>query len=213
MVASLIEVIFNLSLLFAIVAAPSLLVMAHWYRKGLGKAVFIWPKPEMVLLTIGFFILSLILFIVGVSCIFSHFGYLDTNKFPAIAAAQYLNVGLSCFLLIAGLTVMYISLRRLLVNVVMESGLVINKGLLPRPRAIKALAWEVIADYYVVPDYPNASFTFIVQESVMRFVRITVKVPIYLKDDFQGYLDKQLQTVQTARDNSEIGSTRYFSEN
>lgn len=213
MLSTFIEAILNLSLLFAVVGAPSLLLMAHWYRKSLGKPVFVWAKPEMVLLTIVFFTIALVLFIVGVSCIFSHFGYLDTNKFPAIAAAQYLNVGVACFLLIAGLGTVYFSLRKLLVNVVLEHGIILNRGLLPRPRNIRALSWEIIADYYVVPDYPNATFTFIVQESSMRFGRVAVKVPIYLKEDFQNYLDKKLLSVQMERHNSEIGSRRFSSEN
>lgn len=208
-----INVILNLSSLFAILVAPSILLIAMWYRGSLGKAVFLWPKPEMVLITIVFFILALILFIVGVSCVFSHFGYLDTQKFTAIAAAQYFNVGLSCFLMLAGLSTLYLALRKLLVHSVIDTGLVLNRGILPVPRAIQMLAWDEIADYYVVPDYPNASFTFIVQESAMQFSRMSVKVPIYLKEEFQAYLDKQLQTAQTARNNSEIGSRRYFSEN
>lgn len=213
MLSTFIEAVLNLSLLFAMLGAPSLLLIARWYRTSLGKHVFVWAKPEMVVLTIVFFTVALMLFIVGVSCIFSHFGYLDTNKFPAIAAAQYLNVGLACFLLITGLGTVYFSLRQLLVNVVLEHGIVLNRGLLPRPRNIRSMSWEIIADYYVVPDYPNATFTFIVHESAMHFGRVSVKVPIYLKEDFQGYLDKKLHSVQVERHNSEIGSRRFSSEN
>lgn len=213
MLADVIDVILNLSTLFAILIAPSFLLVAVWYRNSLKKSVFVWAKPEMVLITIVFFVLALILFIVGVSCVFSHFGYLDTQKFSVLAGSQYFNVGVICFMGLAGLTTSYFALRKLLVHAVVESGLVLNRGILPLPNSIQLLAWQEIADYYLVPDYPNASFTFIVQGENMQFSRVSVKVPIYLKEDFQFYLDKQLQTAQRERKNSEIGSRRYNPEN
>jgi hypothetical protein len=213
MLAEAIDVILNLSTLFAILIAPCFLLVAMWYRKSLKKAIFVWAKPEMVLITIVFFVMALILFIVGVSCVFSHFGYLDTQKFSVLAGSQYFNVGIICFMGLAGITSTYFSLRRLLVHAVVESGLVLNRGILPVPSSIQLLAWDEIADYYLVPDYPNASFTFIVQSEHMQFTRISVKVPIYLKEDFQFYLDKQLQAAQSERKSSEISSRRYNPEN
>ncbi|MEM7036565.1 MAG: hypothetical protein AAF570_06245, partial [Bacteroidota bacterium] len=131
--AKLIQLILNLSLLFAILVAPSILMVSLWYRKSLGKPVFSWAKPEMVLLTIVFFIVSLMLFIVGISCFFTHFGYLDPLSFPGISSTQFFNLGLSCLLLVGGLAMVYFALRNLLVQMVMETGLIMNKGLLPVP--------------------------------------------------------------------------------
>lgn len=214
MAAELIQLLLNFSLLFAILIAPSVMMVSVWYRKNLGKPVFLWPKPEMVLLTIVFFIISLMLFIVGVSCCFTHFGYLDPGKFSGLAGRQFLNLGLSCFLLIAGLSMVYYAARRLLVQMVMETGLMLNKGVLPIPNRLYALEWESIVDYYIVPDYPNVSFTFIVTEKELEYDRRSIKVPIYLKEDFQAFLDKKIYSSRAIpSSDSEISHNEFFSEN
>lgn len=213
MAVKLIYLILNLSLLFAILVAPSILMVSVWYRKSLGKPVFQWHKPEMVLATIVFFILSLMLFIVGVSCFFTHFGYLDPLNFTAIARTQFFNLGLSCMLAIGGLVMVYFAMRNLLVQMVMEKGLIMNRAILPVPNATQFVKWSSIVDYYVVPDYPNVAFTFIVQSEELKYERESVKVPIYLKEDFQAYLDKQLYSPQTIHSGSETPSSRFFSEN
>lgn len=210
MAIKLIHLVLNLSLLFAILIAPSILMVSLWYRKNLGKPVFQWHKPEMVLLTIVFFILSLVLFIVGVSCFFTYFGYLESIHIPGIAKAQFFNLGLSSMLLISGLVMVYFALRKVLVQMVMEKGIYLNKSLLPVPSATQMINWISIADYYQAPDYPNVAFTFIVQEDQMKYTRETVKVPHYLKEDFQSYLDKQLYSAQAIRSGSETPSSRYF---
>lgn len=214
MAPKLIYLLLNVSLLFAILIAPSILMVSVWYRKNQGKPVFSWSKPEMVLLTIVFFVVSLMLFIIGVSCFFTHYGYLDPGKFPGIAGSQFLNLGLSCMFLIAGLSTVYFAIRKLLVQMVMENGLLMNKGILPFPNALFVLKWEEIVDYYVVPDYPNVSFTFIVVAKELKYERKSIKVPIYLKEDFQAFLDKKIYSTKSVPSSgSEISSSRFFSEN
>ncbi len=208
----------NISLLFSLLLAPSVLMVAMWYRKDQGKPVFIWPKPEMVILTIVFFVVSLSLFIVGVSCFFTHFGYLDPGKFSSIASNQFLNLGVSCMLLIAGMSMVYYALRRLLVQMVKEGGLVLNKGLLPFPNSLFVMEWKDIVDYYIVPDYPNVSFTFITNHELkeLSYERKSVKVPIYLKEDFQTFLDKKIYSTHSdasSDSDSEISPNRFFNEN
>ena len=214
----MINLLLNISLLFALLIAPSILMVSLWYRKDQGKPVFIWPKPEMVILTIVFFVVSLSLFIVGVSCFFTHFGYLDPGKFSGIASNQFLNLGTSCMLLIAGLSTVYYALRRLLVQMVKEGGLVLNKGLLPFPNSLFVMEWKNIVDYYIVPDYPNVSFTFITNniDKELAYDRKSVKVPIYLKEDFQAFLDKKIYATQSdssSDSDSEISPNRFFNEN
>lgn len=208
-----VKLILNLSLLFSILVAPSVAILSFWYRKSLGKPVFVWHKSEMVLLTIVFFVISLLLLIVGVSCFFSYWGYLDSLKFQAITGSQFLNLGVSCFLGIGGLSLVYFALRKLLVQMVMPKGVVLNKGLLPVPNSNNMLEWDNIVDYYVVPDYPNAVFTFITSQHELTFERHSIKVPIYLKDDFQNYLDKEIYSAQTIRTGSSKLSSHNFSEN
>ena len=213
MAAELIDLLLNLSLVFAILIAPSALVLSTWYKKSFGKPVFVWPKSEMVLMTIVFFIVALVLFIVGVSCIFTYFGYLDPIRFAGINVKQFLNLGLSCNLMVIGLAFLYISMRNLLVQMVMERGVVVTQGLIPLRNSVKLLTWNKIVDYYIVPDYPNVNITFIVAEEQMRFERFSIKVPVYLKDEFQSYLDQGMQGFISHQAGSEISSSRYRSEN
>jgi hypothetical protein len=59
------------------------------------------------------------------------------------------------------------------------------------------LTWSQIVDYYVVPGYPNVNITFIVAVEPMRFERQSIKVPVYLKDEFQTFLDEGLQASKS----------------
>jgi hypothetical protein len=213
MAAELIDLVLNLSLVFAVLVAPSMLLLSLWYRKSLGKPVFSWPKSEMVLLTIVFFIVALVLFIIGVSCFFTFFGYLDPIRFPGINARHFLILGISCNLVVAGLAMLYIGMRKLMLQLVMEKGVILAQGILPFRNSVKLLSWSQIVDYYVVPDYPNVTFTFIVQEPNMRFERESIKVPVYLKDEFQTFLDNGLQASDSSQAGSERSNSRYFSEN
>jgi hypothetical protein len=213
MASELIDLMLNLSLVFAVLIAPSMLLLSVWYKKSLGKPAFIWPKSEMVLLTIVFFIVALVLFIVGVSCIFTYFGYLDPIRFAGINVRQFLNLGLCCNFTVLGLAMVYMGMRNLLVQMVMETGVVVTKGLLPLRNSIRLLTWNQIVDYYVVPDYPNVNITFIVAVEPLRFERQSIKVPVYLKDEFQTFLDQGLHASRSLQTGPEISSSRYFSEN
>ena len=213
MAADVIDLMLNLSLVFAVLIAPSMLVLSHWYKKSLGKPVFTWPKSEMVLLTIIFFVVALVLFIVGVSCIFTYFGYLDPIRFPGINVRQFLNLGLCCNFTVLGLAMVYVGMRNMLVQMVMETGVILSKGILPLRSSVRLLTWSDIVDYYVVPDYPNISVTFIVAEDHLQFERHSIKVPVYLKDEFQSFLDKGISGVRSPYSETGISSNRYFSEN
>ncbi len=213
MAADIIDLMLNLSLVFAILIAPSMLLLSFWHKKSLGKPVFSWPKSEMVLLTIVFFVVALVLFIVGVSCIFTYFGYLDPIRFPGINVRQFLNLGLCCNFTVLGLAMVYVGLRNLVVQSVMEKGVIVTKGILPFRNAIRLLTWNQIVDYYIAPDYPNITVTFIVDEQNLRFERYSIKVPVYLKDEFQTFLDKGLNAARSPQAETGISSSRYHSEN
>lgn len=211
--ANTIDLLLNLGLVFAMLIAPGALLLSLWHRQGLGKAVFSWPKSEMILLTIVFFVIALVLFIVGVSCIFTYFGYLDPIRFPGIMVRHFLHLGICCIVTVAGLAMLYLSLRNILVQSVMERGVVLTRGVLPLRGSVRLLEWEEIVDYYIQPDYPNITVTFIVAEPHMRFERHSIKVPVYLKDEFQSYLDRGMTGGNSSEAETGISSSRYFSEN
>jgi hypothetical protein len=213
MAADIIDLLLNLSLVFAILIAPSALLLSVWYKKSLGKPIFTWPKSEMVLLTIIFFVVALVLFIVGVSCIFTYFGYLDPIRFPGINVRQFLNLGLCCNFAVLGFAMLYACMRNLLVQSVMEKGVILTKSILPLRGNVRLLTWSEIVDYYVVPDYPNITVTFIVAGENLHFERHSIKVPVYLKDEFQNYLDKGMNAARSPHAETGISSNRYFSEN
>lgn len=194
----------NISLLFAILIAPAILLVSFWYRSSLGKPLFEWPRQEMVMLTIVTSALALILLIIGISCFFTNMGYINPNGFPSIFQNRFLNFGLSCMLLIAGLSMIYFAFRRLLVQVVLREGVMITRGPIPFPSRSALIRWESIVDYYTVPDYPNTVFTLIIRESDMQYRRQSLRVPIYLKEDFQARLDDEMSGTLSYRKDSHM---------
>lgn len=204
-----INFLLNLSFVFALLAAPCLLVLAFWYRRNLGRPSFVWQKSELVLATIVYIVLSLILLVVGITSFCLHVGYIDSANFP-ISSEQFLFLGLACMVTFAGLSMLYLALRLTLVQMVMEEGVVLTRGLLPTQTSCDLLKWGEIVDYYVTPDYPNATFTFIVGQADLTFERRSIKVPIYLREDFQQYLDKKIYTAQNIRSSSEISSHNFL---
>ena len=113
------QLILNISLLFAILIAPCVLLLSLWYRNSLGKPLFVWPRQEIVLLTIISAAVALILLIIGISCFFTDMGYINPAGFPRVFHHRFFNFGLSCILLISGLSMVYFAFRRLLVQVVL----------------------------------------------------------------------------------------------
>lgn len=204
----------NISLIFSMLLAPVILASAIWYRRSLGKPTFVWNLPEMVVVTIVFFVASLLLVIVGVSCFFSQWGYLDSLHIQAGFRDQYFTLGVSCILFLAGFGLLYLAMRKLMVQVVMDKGILLNEKLFPLPGSLKMVQWNEICDYYIVPDYPNAICNFIVKTSDLSYDRYAIKVPIFLKEDFIAFLEKQIYSVNTLRtDDSRKSSQRFFSEN
>lgn len=208
-----VKFILNISLIFSILVAPVFLAISVGYRKHLGKAVYSWHIPEMVLVTIVYFITSLLLFIVGFSCFFSHWGFLGNVELGTSMSEQFLNLGVSCILLLAGLSMVYLGLRKVLVQLVMEKGIIMNEKIVPLPNSLRITKWDQIVDYYIVPDYPNAVFNFIVGEENLIFKRQVIKVPIFLKDEFEGFLERKMDTSHADRQDGSRISRPYFSEN
>lgn len=209
-----VEFIFNFSLIFAMLFAPSFLFIALQYRKKLGTPVFVWHKSEMVIVTIVFFILTLIFFILGVALLFSFWD--NSLRFETASANLMENpqliYGFSCLLILSGLGMTYFGLRRLLVQLIVDKGIMFNEKYIPFPSKNHLLEWGEVVDYYVQPDYPNAVFTFIVNSSDLKFTRMSVKVPIFLKDEFQSFIEKKIYSASTIRTSSKI-SSHNFSEN
>lgn len=207
-----VDLILNVSLIFALVGAPVFLAAAFWYRRSLGRPTFVWPISEMVVVTIVYFITSLLLFIVGVSCFFSHWGYLDAIALEEPYKSHFFYLGISSLLFLGGLSMFYLGLRKLLVQVVVPEGVIMNERLVPLPNSLKLIPWENIVDYYVVADYPNVVMNFIIKDET-RFSRHAIKVPIYLKDEFEEFIDKQIYTAQTYKAGDTEISAEFFSEN
>lgn len=201
----------NLSLLFGLVAAPSALLLTIAYRKRIGQVVFSWNRPEMVLLTIVFSVVALLHLIIGVSCLFSYWGYLEPAALAHLDRSQYFYVGMVCLSNILGIVLFYFAARLLLVHLVVEDGIILNRVLFPGLLRLKLLHWEDLADYYHVPDYPNTVFTFIHRTSELKYARHTVRVPIYLKDDFITYIESRMGNDRFSQHDSEMSSS-FFPE-
>jgi len=209
----MIKIAFNLSLIMTLLFAPAMILLAWWYRKRFSSALMVWKKSEQVIVTIIAAISSLILFIVGISCFFTYGGYLESPQISSQLRPQFLDVGMICFMSIASMSMIYMAVRILLVQIVSPAGIVLNDKILRVPDSRKTIQWYEITDYYVVPDFPNVIITLIVQKSALKFERIPLQVPSHLRDKFEELIEVNMYSPQTIQARSEASTRHRYSEN
>ncbi len=206
------QLLLNFSILFAMLVAPCFVLMAYWYRRQLSQTLMIWKNPEMVIVTITFSVLSLILFIVGTSCFFTYFDVLDSSQLRIIDEDKFLQIGIVCSFSLIGLILSYVAIRMLLVRVITEKGIVVNDKLMRLPDLRNVIQWHEISDYYLVSDYPNVIFTLIVQRVSLKYERMSIRVPVYIRDDFEDMLETKMYSASAMQARTDISSHK-FSEN
>ncbi|MEZ4829998.1 MAG: hypothetical protein R3C61_27500 [Bacteroidia bacterium] len=198
--------------MLALLIAPCFVLLAYWYRRQLTHTLMVWKKPEMVIVTIVFSVAALILFIVGISGFFVYGDFLNSNELQKLDKEKFLNIGIICVLLLIAMVFTYVAIRLLLVRVVTEKGIVVNDRLLRIPDFRNVVEWNEIADYYLVSDYPNVIFTMIIRKQGLQFERYSMRVPVFVRDDFEDLLETQMYSATAMRSRSDIGSHK-FSEN
>lgn len=196
---ALIKLLLNFGMLFTMLFAPAILLLAFWYKKQFTGVNMVWKKSEHVVVTIVYSISVLILFIVGVSCLFTYLGYLESTQIGRHDPKQFLNLGFLCFLLIVAFTMLYFAVRMLMIQVVNFKGIMLNDPVFRIPNYQKVLEWHQIADYYIVSDYPNVIFTLIVQKDSLTFDRVSLRVPIYVREGFNKLLENNLSSASTKK--------------
>ncbi|MCI4669098.1 MAG: hypothetical protein MRZ79_13265 [Bacteroidia bacterium] len=206
------QLLLSFSLVFAMLIAPCFVLMAYWYRRQLSNTLMIWKNPEMVIVTITFSVLSLILFIVGTSCFFTYFDVLDSSHLRIFNEEKFLRIGMICSFLLVGLILSYVAIRMLLVRVITDKGIVVNDKILRLPDFRNIIQWHEVSDYYLVSDYPNVIFTLIVQKGPMKYERMSIRVPIYIRDDFEDMLETKMYSASAIQARTDISSHK-FSEN
>lgn len=209
---TLIKLILNFSLLFSLLIAPCFILMAYWYRKQLTKTLLIWKTPELVIITITFSVIALIMFIVGASSFFTYFDVLDSSQIAQIDKGKFLSIGVICAVSLLGLVLTYVALRMLLVRVITEKGVVMNDRIFRIPDFRHIVQWHEVSDYYLVSDYPNVIFTLIVQKQALQFERISIRVPVYIREDFEELVENKMYSASAMRARADISSHKY-SEN
>ena len=208
------KLLLNFSLMLSLLVAPCFVLMAFWYRKRLSDTIMLWRKPEMVIITIVFSVASLILFLVGISSVFTYF---DLNLFDNVhnstpeSKEKFKQLSLICGLLLIALLATYVSIRMLLVRVVTQKGIVKNDRFFRIPDFRNIVPWENISDYYLVSDYPNVIFTLIIQEHAMKYSRISIPVPVYVREEFEELLEGKMNDSKDLEE-ADISPHR-FSEN
>lgn len=167
----------------------------------------------MVIVTITFLVAALILFIVGISSFFSwlDLGNLDPESLQ-VSPQRLRDVGFSCMLMLVALGFTYTAIRMLLVRVVTEAGIVTNDRVLRVPDFRNVIGWSSIHDYYLQSDYPNVIFTLIVKNDQVRFERVPVRVPVYMRDTFEELLEEKIFEKATSQTHADTRPQR-FSEN
>lgn len=205
----LVNLLLNFSLLLSLLIAPCLVLMAYWYRKKSNQPIMIWKKPEMVVVTITFSITALILFIVGISCFFTKMGYVNSIQTQNIPAHHFEHIGFICMLLLGALALIYVAIRLLLIQVITQDGIIVNSRILRIPDYRNVIEWHEISDYYSVPDYPNVMFTLIIQKEALKYTRVTLCVPIYMRDDFESLLERKMFSASAIEARSQLSKHRY----
>lgn len=201
-----------LAMIGAMLVAPAMALMAHWYRRQFADVVMEWKKPEMVLITVVLSAISLILFVIGLSGFFTDLGQIGTDHTGTRSFEHFRELGMLCFLANIFLFLLYLTLRKLLVQVITDRGIIENDKLLHIPDPRKLIRWADIADYYVRSDFPNVVVTLIVRESGSKFRRVSLKVPVYTRDEFERLLENKMYHAPGGGNNPHIRKQK-FSEN
>lgn len=207
-----VKLVFNFSLLLSLLIAPCLVLLAYWYRRRLAQTLMIWKNPEMVIVTITFSVAALILFIVGTSSFFTYYDVLNSSQIQFVDKEKFFTIGVICLMLLGALMMIYIAIRLLLVRVVTEKGVVLNDRFFRAPNFRHVIEWNQISDYYLVSDYPTVIFTLITQKQPLQFDRTSIRVPVYIRDDFEDLLEAKMYSVQEIHDPEGL-SPQKFSEN
>ncbi|MEM7366998.1 MAG: hypothetical protein AAF587_00285 [Bacteroidota bacterium] len=196
----------------SLLIAPCLVLLAYWYRRRLAQTLMIWKNPEMVIVTITFSVAALILFIVGTSSFFTYYDVLNSSQIQFVDKEKFFTIGVICLMLLGALMMIYIAIRLLLVRVVTEKGVVLNDRFFRAPNFRHVIEWNQISDYYLVSDYPTVIFTLITQKQPLQFDRTSIRVPVYIRDDFEDLLEAKMYSVQEIHDPEGL-SPQKFSEN
>lgn len=184
----LIEFALNLSWIYALLIGPLAWFVARAYRKNFLKAIIVWRTPDSLLLTVIYFISTLLLLIVGMACFFN---YLKEANPQLIA--KYRDLTFICVNLWLGSTGLFIALRMLLVQVLMREGLMLNHFFFRIPIPSRILQWEQICDYYTQNDYPSIIFQIIYRAEGLKFKKVAISTPshlqVFLKETLEASLD------------------------
>ena len=186
-----------------------MVLMAYWYRRQMANTLMIWKTPELVIVTITFSVVALIFFIVGASSLFTYYDVLDSTRLPNLDKGKFLSIGVICAVSVLGLALTYIALRMLLVRVITDQGIVMNDRFFRIPDFRHVIHWHEISDYFLISDYPNVIFTLIVQKQALQFERTSVRVPVYIREDFEELVENKMYSASAMRARADISSHRY----
>ncbi|MFN0203245.1 MAG: hypothetical protein ACKVTZ_17085 [Bacteroidia bacterium] len=207
MMPAVLKFIFNIGLLSAILFAPTFLLMSHWYRKGIRSVLMRWRRPEASFLTIVYAILSIIFFTIGVSCFFNYWKYQPSGTPNGISPERLRDIGAISSLFLAAMTLVFVSFRMLFVQIITEQGIILNRSFLRVPNVRDVIEWHEVCDYFVVEDYPNATFHITYQREG-DFLRASLPVPTHQKQNFSELLDFYLDKKCTVSGYSSIGKRK-----
>merc|ERR1711916_250937 len=105
-----------------------------------------------------------------------------------------------------GLALTYVALRMLLVRVITDKGIVMNDRIFRIPDFRHVILWHEISDYFLISDYPNVIFTLIIQRQALQFERASVRVPVYIREDFEELVENKMYSASAMRARADISS-------
>jgi len=194
------ETLFQFALLFGFVVAPLFFGVTVLYRKRVNRVLMEWKKPKLALFTILAFVLNLGLFVLTCFFFAAYLGRLENIRIIDFPAEAMQRLTTSCFLLMVGVTFLYLGIQNLYSQFVRVDGILLQEFSFRRMRMVQQLvAWEDIKDYYIRSDYPITNYYLVVPDAEGRFNRIQLKVPFYALPRFEALLESNLQKQQELR--------------
>jgi len=197
---------------------PVLWVASELYLRQFRQVVLTWKMTQLVYYTLGSFVATLTLFLVGCFLFAAYLGRLEGISIVNVPSDVLFTLTIDCLLGIVVAVQVYLITRNVFTQVITREGIYLHS--MPRDlfarlgtigkAAPELLRWDSIQDYYQHSDYPITRYRFIVKSSAGPFARRELWVPFYVLARFEALLERSLEGHQQQRERTRqtLGRTR-----
>jgi hypothetical protein len=197
---------------------PVLWVVSELYLRQFGQVVLTWKMTQLVYYTLGSFVVTLTLFLVGSFLFAAYLGRLEGISIVNAASDVLFTLTIDCLMGIVVAVQVYLITRNVFTQIISREGIYLHT--MPRDLfqrlgfsangAPELLRWDAIQDYYQHSDYPITRYRFIVKSNEGPYSRRELWVPFYVLTRFEALLERSLAGHQEQRERTRqtLGRTR-----